>query len=118
MATFPDLFRFPFYLLATLTQSGVGAPVMTLGENQLPNGLGVWTYNSPGNYTYTLTGQFTAGKTFPFIQKGNVGIAPQLTDYYFERATVNTLVLITLDDAAAPADDLILNCPIMVWLLK
>lgn len=48
---------------AILNQTGTSAPVATVLENTL-GGTVVWTRNSPGNYSATLTGAFPAAKTF------------------------------------------------------
>lgn len=47
---------------ALLTQSGTDAPVATILENTL-SGIPVWTRVNTGNYTITLTGEFTTNKT-------------------------------------------------------
>lgn len=51
---------------ALIGQSGTSAPTVTVLENSL-SGTPVWTYTSVGNYTATLSGAFTAGKTFVSI---------------------------------------------------
>lgn len=58
----------PGYLVyrALLTQTGTDAPTATVLENTL-GGTVVWTYNSAGSYKATLTGAFTADKTFLFF---------------------------------------------------
>lgn len=48
---------------ALLTQSGTDAPVATVLENTL-GGTVVWTYYAPGVYLGTLSGAFTADKTW------------------------------------------------------
>lgn len=47
---------------ATITQSGVSAPVATVLENTL-GGAVTWTYNSVGAYNIVSDGLFTQGKT-------------------------------------------------------
>jgi hypothetical protein len=54
---------------ALLTQSGIGAPTTKILENTL-GGTPTFGYTSDGTYTITLTGAFTADKTF--ILMGNV----------------------------------------------
>lgn len=48
---------------ALLTQSGTNAPVATVLQNTL-GGTVVWTRDDIGQYTATLSGAFTSGKTF------------------------------------------------------
>lgn len=57
---------------ALITQSGTSAPTVTVLENTLPAGAIVWAYSAPGIYTGTLTGAFTADKTFLGIQQNQV----------------------------------------------
>ena len=47
---------------ALLSQTGTDAPVATVLENTL-GGVPLWEYDSTGNYTATLVGAFTDGKT-------------------------------------------------------
>lgn len=58
---------------AILTQTGTAAPVATILENTL-GGVPVWTYSAVGDYKATLTGAFTANKTY-IITGSIVGIA-------------------------------------------
>ena len=51
--------------LALLKQTGTTAPVATIIENTLTD-LITWTYNGVGNYTGTLTSEFTQYKTLIF----------------------------------------------------
>lgn len=53
---------------ALLTQSGTAAPVATVLENTL-GGTVVWSRNDVGTYVATLSGAFTANKTF-FLTSG------------------------------------------------
>ena len=55
----------PLYKVYTalLTQSGTSAPTATVLENTL-GGTVVWTRDLAGQYTATLSGAFTSGKTF------------------------------------------------------
>lgn len=48
---------------ALVLQSGTAAPISTVLENSL-SGIPTWTYNSAGNYTLTLAGEFTTNKTY------------------------------------------------------
>ena len=63
-----------YELLATLTQSGDDSerqpPEMIVGFNNLPQGIGIWSYVMPGYYMYTLDGAFPVGKTFATLTPG------------------------------------------------
>lgn len=48
--------------IALLSQTGTNAPVATIIENTLTSEI-IWTYNGVGDYTGTLTGEFTQYKT-------------------------------------------------------
>jgi hypothetical protein len=48
--------------IALLKQTGTNAPVATIIENTLTSEI-IWTYNGVGDYTGTLTGEFTQYKT-------------------------------------------------------
>ena len=52
----------PKVYIALLTQNGTNAPVATVLKNTL-GGVPVWTRNSVGDYSATLTDAFTVGKT-------------------------------------------------------
>jgi len=58
---------------AVLTQSGTSAPTVTVIENSFGSDF-TWAYSSTGVYTATLTGAFTANKTFTIIS-GVAGVA-------------------------------------------
>lgn len=63
-----------YEMFASLTQSGASAPVMTVGFNNIPQGIGTWSYIFPGIYIYTLNDAFPAGKTFPgIVADGSTG---------------------------------------------
>lgn len=110
-----DLVGFPYQLIATLTQTGASAPVMTTGLNTLPLGIGTWTRSGLGNYRYTLSGQFIAGKVFPFITFGDAS-GPGCS-VYASRLTVNVITVQTFD-ASGANDDIIINAPFLIILLK
>lgn len=55
---------------AVLTQSGTSAPTATVLQNTL-GGTVVWSYNSAGDYTGTLSGAFTSNKTWLMMQQMN-----------------------------------------------
>lgn len=50
-------------LTGLVSQSGTDAPTMIILENNL-KGTPVWTRDAQGEYTLTLAGAFTVGKTF------------------------------------------------------
>ena len=50
-------------LTGLVSQSGTDAPTMVILENNL-KGTPVWTRDAQGEYTLTLAGAFTVGKTF------------------------------------------------------
>ena len=50
-----------------MSQSGTDAPTATVLENTL-GGTVVWSYTASGVYTATLTGAFTADKTFTYLE--------------------------------------------------
>lgn len=99
--------RLPYKIyVATLTQTGTGAPVATVLENTL-GGTVVWTRNTTGDYTATLSGAFTANKTVIFAGPANDNSGPLPAACY--RADANSITLKTLlpDGLGAftPTDD-------------
>ena len=56
---------------ALLTQTGTDAPVATVLENTL-GGEVVWSYTNVGDYLATLSGAFTANKTFVLLTNGKL----------------------------------------------
>jgi len=93
---------------ANLTQTSTNAPVATVLENTL--GDIVWSYDGVGAYTATLTGAFTANKTFiiPPYNSSNVSAANDIM-YVFAmgRNDANTLYLITGERDALGAGDVV-----------
>jgi hypothetical protein len=85
----------PLYKVYTalLTQSGTSAPTATVLENTL-GGTVVWTRNSGGSYTATLSGAFPASKTWVSWAPTPFEGAPA----YFGRASDNELSLSVVDD--------------------
>lgn len=87
---------------ALLTQSGTGDPTATvLGTNGI--GAIVWTRNSAGNYTGTLTGAFTANKTWLICQKGDG--SGSFVNGLLSRSSANALTLDVRDNTAAVQDN-------------
>lgn len=74
--------------------------VTVLGTNEI--GSIVWTRNSSGNYTGTLTGAFTSNKTWAMIQAGDMG--GNFVNGFISSTSANTITLIVLDNVNAAAD--------------
>ena len=95
---------------ALLTQTSTSAPTSTIIENTLSGDI-VWTRNSPGNYTGTLTGEFLLGKTF----YPTYGSTNGLDRFFMHRIDDNTFKIYTLSyDEIASLDDLLYNTPIEI----
>jgi len=88
------LTQFPKMYRATITQDGTtAAPTATVLNNTL-GGTVVWTRNSAGIYTGTLSGAFTSAKTFvykPSVDIGNVYDTENNADAY--RLSANAVQL-------------------------
>lgn len=86
---------------ALLSQSGTSDPTATvLGNNTV--GSIVWTRNSTGNYTGTLTGAFTANKTWLLCAKGDG--SGSFVNGLLYRTGNNTVVLDVRDNNATLTD--------------
>ena len=95
---------------ALLTQTSTNAPTSTIIENTLSGDI-VWTRNSPGNYTGTLTGEFLLGKTF----YPTYGSTNGLDRFFMHRIDDNTFKIYTLSyDETTSLDDVLHNTPIEV----
>lgn len=87
---------------ALLSQSGTSDPTVTvLGSNQI--GTIVWTRNSTGNYTGTLTGAFTSNKTWLICQKGDG--SGNFINGLLSRANADALTLDTRDNTGTVTDN-------------
>ena len=73
----------------TMDQAGVAAPTATYVKTGL-GGTPVFAYVSPGKYTLTNTGVFTAGKTFIDIKEFNIGWGEKVKAYWVD---VNTIAI-------------------------
>lgn len=73
-----------------LTQSGTSAPTAIVLENTL-GGTITWTYVSLGVYRATLTGAFTANKTFAIGLTGTDNTVPFIG--YITRENNNSLLI-------------------------
>lgn len=92
----------PKIYTALLSQSGTGAPTATvLGTNEI--GTIVWTRNSTGNYTGTLSGAFTANKTWLIVQRGDQ--TGSFINNILSWTSANAVLLTTQDNAANPTDN-------------
>jgi hypothetical protein len=92
----------PKIYTALLSQSGTSDPtVIILGTNEI--GTIVWTRNSAGNYTGTLSGAFTADKTWAICQKGDM--SGSFVNGLLSRGGANTVTLDVRDNAAAVTDN-------------
>lgn len=92
----------PKIYTALLTQSGTGAPTATiLGTNEI--GSIVWTRNSTGNYTGTLTGAFTVNKTWAICQKGDM--TGSFANGLLSSNSANSVLLTVTDNAGSSVDN-------------
>jgi calcineurin-like phosphoesterase family protein len=92
----------PKIYTALLSQSGTSDPtVIVLGTNEI--GTIVWTRNSTGNYTGTLTGAFTADKTWAICQKGDM--SGSFVNGLLSRGGANTVTLDVRDNTATLTDN-------------
>jgi hypothetical protein len=87
---------------ALLTQSGTAAPTaQVLGINTL--GTITWTRSAIGTYVGTLTGAFTANRTWSVVgwsdESGGAGVVFQL-----KRTSVNTVQLLVSPDGVSATD--------------
>ena len=83
---------------ALLTQSGTDAPVATVLVNTL-SGTPVWSYVDVGQYTVTLTDEFTELKTF-ISNTSNSGEYAGETGVLFSWSNVNSLYMESFKDGA------------------
>lgn len=92
----------PKIYTALLTQSGTGAPTATvLGTNEI--GTIVWTRNSAGSYTGTLTSAFTANKTWAMVQKGDMN--GSFVNGLLSSTSANSVSLTVTDNAGSSTDN-------------
>jgi hypothetical protein len=91
----------PKVYTALLSQSGASAPTATvLGTNTI--GTIVWTRNSAGNYTGTLSAAFTANKTWLIVQQGDQ--TGSFVNNILSWTDANSLLLTVTDNLGNPAD--------------
>ena len=90
--------------VALLTQTGTNAPVATVLENTL-GGTVVWSRNTFGNYSGTLSGAFTINRTAGYVQSNNSGRPLSFS----ANVTANTIEISTNGP-----DDILNNATIIV----
>lgn len=91
----------PKVYTALLSQSGTSNPTaVILGSNTI--GSIVWTRNSTGNYTGTLTGAFASNKTWLAISKGD-GIGSFINGL-LSRTSADAVLLTTSDNGGTFSD--------------
>ena len=82
-----------------LSQSGLNAPTAAIISNTL-GGVPVWAYTSPGEYTLTLLGTFTSGKTLVFATIGANTAAGDTSIKCFLNTSTGKIILNTTFNAA------------------
>jgi hypothetical protein len=93
----------PKIYTALISQSGTSDPTAAvLGTNEI--GAIVWTRNSTGNYTGTLSSTFINNKTWAIVQKSDM--SGGAVNAALSRASDNALTLIVTDNAGSPTDGL------------
>ena len=98
---------------ALLSQSGTGAPTVTVLENTL-GGTVVWTRSSTGTYIGTLSGAFNLSKTACIHQKSGQVLASSYTDYYLQGDVSNNFLTLRTKQSGSFTDGLLLNDTIKI----
>jgi hypothetical protein len=102
---------------AVLTQASTDPPVATVLQNTL-SGVPVWGYTSPGLYTLTLTGEFTADRTFITHGDGSGGTTFVAVQAVRTSANVITITVLDVDlgavSAGTPTDGLLVETAFQV----
>lgn len=91
--------------VVTISQGGTSNPTVTVFENQLSGAI-VWARGSTGSYTGTLTGAFTASKTY-FDISNNAATGASPNYFIINRIDANTVNL--QSSVGSVATDGILN---------
>lgn len=94
---------------ALLNQSGTSAPTATVLENTL-GGTVVWSYDSIGGYTATLSGAFTENKTVVNMMPTNYYDGGDVGQILFFRSGDNTCLMSTSINSVS-VDDYLGNFP-------
>lgn len=89
---------------ALISQSGTSAPTVTILENTI--GSIVWTRTGTGEYLATLTGAFTASKTFVSL---TLGYLSTIAIGYSIRQNDDNVKLLTYDTTNAGVDAKLTN---------
>jgi hypothetical protein len=84
---------------ALISQSGTSAPTVTVLENTI--GTIVWARSASGDYNGTLTGAFTASKTFAQLTLNYVGAS---VTGYSVRSNNNVVLVQTIDASNTGVD--------------
>lgn len=99
------------YYVAIMNQTGTSAPVPTILENNI--GTISWAHSGVGEYQGTLSGAFTALKTWTMAVCGPGGTGgPEVVNLL--RVDANTVVLRCYDNAGAPSDDILIDTAIEI----
>lgn len=108
LATSDDIPAAPYKVYtAIINQVGTNAPTTIVLENTL-GGTVVWTYNSIGNYTGTLSNSgFTENKTVVFTTRGVSGSV--VGNFFASRGSTSTISITTSAVDATPAAVLVNN---------
>jgi hypothetical protein len=88
------------YTVLLTATTGNDPTATVLGTNSV--GAIVWTRNSAGNYTGTLSSAFTANKTWATIQAGDM--AGNFVNGFISSTTTSTITLVTLDNVNSAVD--------------
>lgn len=93
-----------------------GAPVVNVLENTL--GDITWRYDSVGNYSGALFGQFTSDKTFMNNQALHINQNTGPFTIVADRGDDDTIYITTNPFMGSPSDDLLFNTPIEIRIYK
>lgn len=102
----------PYTFSAIVTQTSTTAPVVTVLENTFGVDV-VATRTGTGDYTFTATGKFTAGKTF--VQVGCLNVAGGSTTHSL---TGDAVRLFTFNGSNAAADALLTSTSLKIEVYK
>lgn len=86
---------------AVVTFNGGLSPSVSVKKNTLSGSI-VWAYSATGTWTGTLSGAFTADKTYVFAQQQGRGSTPRY--YTGERTSDNVITLYAMNSSLALAD--------------
>ena len=95
------------YYIALLSQTGTNDPTAIVLENTLSSGI-TWTYSDVGSYIGTLTGEFTANKTFILHNNTSDGFT------YVNRISSNEISVKTWNTSGTAANGKLSNMTIEI----